>query len=64
MTKLVISMQLTSRQKETLEGVLIKAWNLNKEDIDFLLFHELIYSEWSDYGYKISELGEDLLSEL
>lgn len=57
-------MILNSRQIETLDGVLLRAGNLNNDDLKFLLDNGFIHTEWSDYGYKISELGLEVLNEL
>ena len=57
-------MNITQNEEETLRAVETNGINLNTISLDSLLQKELIFTEWSDYGYKISEAGIELLDSL
>lgn len=52
---------ITQNELETLKAVETHGQNLNTISLASLLEKGLIYTEWSDYGYKISEAGTQLL---
>lgn len=53
--------QPSENELETLKAVETHGQNLNTNSLASLLEKGLIYTEWSDYGYKISEAGTQLL---
>ena len=52
---------LTDRERETLTGIFHQAKNLDTRDIDKLINIGFVYTEWSDYGYKLSDEGLECL---
>lgn len=57
-------MEISKNEEETLRAVETCWPNLNTHSLDSLLDKGLIYTEWSDYGLKISEEGTKLLDTL
>jgi hypothetical protein len=54
---------ISDSEFETLVNVFIQAQNLRDTDVRSLLEKEFIYSEWSDYGYKLSDKGFAAIDE-
>jgi hypothetical protein len=54
---------ISDSEYETLIGIFIQAPNLRKNDIGFLLNNGFVYSECSDYGYKLSDKGFAAIDE-
>lgn len=57
-------MKLNQKDEDTLRGIETQSPNLVQGSIDYLVSLGLVWTAWSNFGYKLSDEGTNYLDNL